>query len=82
MRKPAPANPKYLVISAGYAEVVLEAIQSAKMSTFTPAQQHKLPGLMKELSRYVVAPEEELREERLQLNQEQRKRGRPPRIAS
>jgi len=84
-----PAIPKFLIISSGYADVVVEAVQASKMSTFTPAQREKIPGLLRELGRYVVAPADELADELTEIrkqskpaSQQKRPVGRPPKAAT
>lgn len=75
-------QPKFLVISAGFADIVITSVESSRISSYTPAQRQKIPELLRQLSRYTVSTAEELAEERRNLIPEERKRGRPSRTAS
>jgi hypothetical protein len=81
---------KILVLETEHAEIVLDLIKRTKASDYAPAQRKRLPSLLRALGRYCIADAEELHEEKVQCqqedkqerknlpNQERRKRGRPP----
>ena len=70
---------KILVLSSQQAELVLAAITQARPSSFTPAQREQLPDLCRALGRFQVATAAELREELIDLLQQQKRdRGQPP----
>lgn len=54
---------KYLHLSEAEVQLVIQAVNASKLSTYRPGQRDAVLNLVRKLGRFLVAPAQELREE-------------------